>query len=115
MKQDPENKSKQVPYLEDRHTLGHWAGKQVSQGTMNEYRSKMNNSSLDGLPGLRVARKDSGEHQLWYRDIQSQIRRRNNVQYALVAIISCLLTVVSLYILGLTVFPTPDLIMYTRS
>ena len=104
LKPDPEDNSKQVPYLEDRETLGHWGGKQIAAGTMNEYRSKMNSRSLDGLPGLRVARKDAGE-KLWLRDVEAQVRKRNGPQFVLVAILSALGTVMTMYILGLTTLP----------
>ena len=49
-------------YLEDRHTLGHWAGSQIEKGVMDEYRVKMNSRSKDGCPGLKVARRQRGEN-----------------------------------------------------
>lgn len=101
VKPDPDNPSKHLPCLEDRHTLGHWAGKQVSAGVMDEYRAKTNARSLDGLPGLRVARRDAGER-LWYGDVTAQVRKRNGVQLVLVAILSSVLTLLTLYMLGLT-------------
>ncbi|KIX04343.1 uncharacterized protein Z518_05211 [Rhinocladiella mackenziei CBS 650.93] len=100
-KPDPDNASKQIAYLEDRNTLGHWAGKQVSNGVINDYRSQWNARSLDGLPGLRIARSDAGER-LWYGDINAQAQKRNALQLALVAICSAILTVLSMYMLGLT-------------
>lgn len=48
-------------YLEDRQTLGHWAGKQIDNGVMDEYRAKMNSRSKDGCAGLKVARRQKGE------------------------------------------------------
>jgi hypothetical protein len=104
LKEDPEDKSKQVPYLEDRQTLGHWGSKQIAAGTMNEYRSKNNARSLDGLPGLRVARKDAGEH-LMIRDVEAQVKKRNGVQLVFVALLSAVLTVVTLFMLDLTKLP----------
>ena len=80
--------------------MGHWAGAQVDKGTLNEYRASENSRSLDGLPGLRVSRKDSGES-LWYGDVQAQMRKRNGLQLGFVAILSSLLTILTLYMLGL--------------
>ena len=51
-------------YLEDRKTLGHWAGQRIEKGEMQEYRQKMNSRSLDGCAGLKVARRQRGEYML---------------------------------------------------
>lgn len=51
-------------YLEDRQTLGHWAGNQIEKGVMDEYRVKMNTRSKDGCAGLKVARRQKGENLL---------------------------------------------------
>lgn len=45
----------------DRETLGHWAGKQVERNEMGGYQVRNNKRSLDGLPGLKSARRDGGE------------------------------------------------------
>lgn len=100
LKADPKDESKQVPYLEDRQTLGHWAGKQIENATMHEYRANWNRRSLDGLPGLRVARKDFGET-LWLGDVGAQVRKRNGVLLVLVAVVSALSTVATLWFLQL--------------
>jgi hypothetical protein len=103
MRPDPKDPLKQEPYLHDRDTLGHWAGKQISAGTLQSYQAKNNNSSLDGLPGLRAARKDTGER-MWYRDMQVKLRRNGNGpwQMMLVALLSALATLLGMQILGLT-------------
>jgi hypothetical protein len=44
----------------DRDTLPNWAGKQEDR-VIKAYRMKNNCRSLDGLPGLRSARRDHGE------------------------------------------------------
>jgi hypothetical protein len=65
-------------YLEDRKTLGHWAGQQIEKGVMHEYRQKMNSRSLDGCAGLKVARRQRGEWMLvqdcliWLRRVLRQ-------------------------------------------
>lgn len=74
---------------------------------MNDYRSKNNARSLDGLPGLQVARKDAGES-LWIRDVEAQVKKRNGLQIVLVAVLSALWAVLSMYLLGLTTLPEPD-------
>ncbi|KAK3073656.1 hypothetical protein LTR53_004562 [Teratosphaeriaceae sp. CCFEE 6253] len=48
-------------YLQDRDTLGHWMGKQVSAGTLQAYHQKQNARSLDGCPGMKAARRANGE------------------------------------------------------
>lgn len=107
IKQDVGDPSKQIPYLEDRHTLGHWAGKRILAGDMDDYRSKWNFQSLDGLPGLRIARQDAGERLLWYGDLKSQFRKWHGTELVLVALLSAIMTVLSMYILGLTTLPNP--------
>jgi hypothetical protein len=64
MKEDPEDSSKQLPFLQDRETLSLWAGKKLEKGELQDYRKEWNSESLDGLPGLRAARRDLG-HKLW--------------------------------------------------
>jgi hypothetical protein len=110
MRSDPKDPSRQEPCFHDRDTLGHWAGKQISAGTLHEYQAKNNNSSLDGLPGLRAARKDKGER-MWYRDMQVKLRRANGPwQMVLVALISALVTLLGMQVLGLTTFSRPLLL-----
>lgn len=50
--------------LRDRETMGHWASKKVEKNELHAYQAEWNASSLDGLTGLRVARRDAGER-LW--------------------------------------------------
>lgn len=102
IKPDPDDPAKQIPYLHDRDTLGHWASKQVAADTLHEYHARMNKVSIDGLPGLRRARTDAGER-LWYKDMKSRIRKRTRPwEPLLIAVISALLTIISMYMLGLT-------------
>ena len=104
---DSKDPSKQEPYLHDRDTLGHWAGKQISAGTLHEYQAKNNNSSLDGLPGLRAARKDKGER-MWYRDMKVKLRRPDGPwQTVFVTLLSALTTILCMQTLGLTTFQIP--------
>jgi len=59
--------------LEDRPTMNKFAGRQEEKGELHEYQAEWNASSLDGLPGLKVARRDSGER-LWLTDLRTRIR-----------------------------------------
>lgn len=84
-------------------------GKQIEQGVMDKYRANWNRRSLDGLPGLRVARRDYGEY-LFLGDVKAKLFKTlraspggNLLLLVLVAILSSLLTAVGLYLLGLTV------------
>ncbi|EPE26608.1 hypothetical protein GLAREA_02521 [Glarea lozoyensis ATCC 20868] len=47
--------------FEDRKTLGHFAEKKCAANEMGAYQLKNNLRSLDKLPGLRSARRDSGQ------------------------------------------------------
>ena len=50
--------------FEDRHLLERWLVNKVNKKALEEYIGTCNSRSLDGLPGLRVARKWKGEW-LW--------------------------------------------------
>ena len=41
--------------------MGHWASKQVQNNALRSYQAQNNAASLDGLTGLRSARRDNGE------------------------------------------------------
>ncbi|KAI5236295.1 pyridoxamine phosphate oxidase family protein [Aureobasidium subglaciale] len=60
--------------LLDRDTLGHWAGKTVSENKMVDYRAKNNAYSLDDLPGLKAGRRTRGER-LWIGDARAYLVR----------------------------------------
>ncbi|CAG8907231.1 unnamed protein product [Penicillium egyptiacum] len=76
---DPET-DKSSPYLQDRQTLGHFATKKVSAGQMQKYQQEWNSRSLDGLPGLRSALKDSG-HYTWQLELENWFSQHwNEVQ-----------------------------------
>lgn len=69
-----EDAEKAVPYLEDRETMGHWASKKVEKNELHAYQKEWNSDSLDGLTGMKVARRDRGEI-LWLTDLQAYFRR----------------------------------------
>ncbi|KXJ96378.1 hypothetical protein Micbo1qcDRAFT_199200 [Microdochium bolleyi] len=53
-----------VAAFEERPTLKFFNSKREREGTAHDYQNEMNTSSLDGLPGLRAARRDTGENLL---------------------------------------------------
>jgi len=57
--------------FEDRETLGHWAGKQVERNLIHSYQMEWNAKSLDGLDGLKSARRDLGQS-LWLGDLKAR-------------------------------------------
>lgn len=60
--------------MKDRGTLGHFAKKTVEQGLMEWYHQQANIRSLDGLGGLRSARRGRGEN-LHLQDVLIWSRR----------------------------------------
>jgi hypothetical protein len=60
--------------FEDRKTLGHFAEVKVQKNEMGLYQLQNNLRSLDGLPGLRSARKDSGQVMV-VEDVKAFLRR----------------------------------------
>ena len=60
--------------FEHRSTLDDWARQKEKEGGVLEYQAKNNTQSLDGLPGLRVARRAAGQR-LWVGDVRARIRR----------------------------------------
>ncbi|KAG0642139.1 hypothetical protein HOY80DRAFT_669494 [Tuber brumale] len=59
----------------ERETMERWAEKQIEKGNLKTYRSEWNSSSLDGLPGLRSARREKGEGALWVGDLLARAKR----------------------------------------
>lgn len=53
----------------ERETLERWAEKLIEKGGLKSYQAEWNSGSLDGLPGLRSARREKGERALWVRDL----------------------------------------------
>jgi hypothetical protein len=47
--------------FEDRKTMAHWAEVKIANNKLREYQMEWNTRSWDGLPGLRSARRDSGQ------------------------------------------------------
>lgn len=70
---DPETHEPK-PYLKDRETLGHFASKVVEKGQLRSYQQEWNARSLDGLPGLWSAVRDSGQY-VWVGRARNWLRR----------------------------------------
>jgi hypothetical protein len=68
------DEEKWVAGFNDRETMGHWASKRIEANTLHEYNKEWNYDSLDGLTGLKVARRDRQEI-LWLTDLQAWFRR----------------------------------------
>ncbi|KAE8375060.1 hypothetical protein BDV26DRAFT_268722 [Aspergillus bertholletiae] len=73
---DPET-NEVKPYLKDRETMGHWAGKKVSADKMRAYQQEWNVSSLDGLPGLHSALRDNNKS-VWRAQLDGWMNRHRD-------------------------------------
>ncbi|KAM3523928.1 hypothetical protein NHJ13051_004830 [Beauveria bassiana] len=60
--------------FEERPQLDYWAGMMVSKNTALKYQAKHNSRSMDGLPGMKTARRDNNEV-LWLGDAAAYLRR----------------------------------------
>jgi hypothetical protein len=106
LKKDPEDPSKEIPYLQDRETLSQWVRKKMEKGELQDYQKEWNSESLDGLPGLRAARRGTGEW-LWLGDLKASARRNAHAwNLVLIALVSVVSTVTAMQILGLTTMET---------
>lgn len=54
--------------------MGHWASNKVEKNELHAYQREWNAKSLDGLNGLRAARRDLGER-LWLADRKASLMR----------------------------------------
>lgn len=68
------DKLDELSVFEQRPTLDHWASKQTEDNKMLGYQVTNNSSSLDGLPGLKAARREAGQ-MLWVGDLKARLRR----------------------------------------
>lgn len=60
--------------FEERPHLDHWAGSMVTKNAALKYQAQNNARSMDGLPGLKTARRDNSE-MLWVGDAAAYFRR----------------------------------------
>ncbi|RFU24997.1 hypothetical protein B7463_g11339, partial [Scytalidium lignicola] len=59
--------------FEDRETMGHWAANKVEKNELTSYRMTWNAKSLDGLHGLKSARRDLGQW-IWLEDQNAHLK-----------------------------------------
>ncbi|PNY28451.1 Pyridoxamine phosphate oxidase family protein [Tolypocladium capitatum] len=65
----------ELAVFEARPTMDHWASTKAQSNTLREYQGANNAESIDGLPGLRAARRGSGQRALWVGDVKARMRR----------------------------------------
>ncbi|KAL2004567.1 hypothetical protein VTN00DRAFT_3452 [Thermoascus crustaceus] len=70
----PKAKATAKAYMKERTTLRSYLVKKVRDNALADYQVQWNARSLDGLPGLRAARRRAGE-KLWYQDLGAKIVR----------------------------------------
>lgn len=64
----------ELAVFEARPTLDNWAGGQVQNNKMLGYQGTNNVTSIDGLPGLRAARRGVGQW-LWAAEVRARVVR----------------------------------------
>lgn len=69
-----DGKIDELAVFEERPTLDKDALKQVQRNNMQKYQAQANTQSLDGLPGLRAARRDAGQR-LWVGDAKVRVKK----------------------------------------
>ncbi|KAF7560424.1 hypothetical protein G7046_g3713 [Stylonectria norvegica] len=63
----------ELAVFEERPTLDAWVEKRFDSNTMQAYHNETNVFSMDGLPGLKAARRDVGER-LWLTSARNRAR-----------------------------------------
>ncbi|KAK1639983.1 pyridoxamine phosphate oxidase [Colletotrichum phormii] len=71
---EPAKSKDELSVFEERPTLDFYWKKRVDNNTVNKYQVETNRTSIDGLPGLKAARRDAGET-LWVADAKAQVLR----------------------------------------
>ena len=85
------DKLTELAVFENRPTLDTYAKGQADTGKLLGYQSEKNSYSMDGLPGLRTARRAIGQ-KIWLVDIQTRAKRIMSEKQALaVGFLSALL------------------------
>lgn len=69
-----ENGLDELSVFEERPTMDLWLRKRVESNAMLEYHYEANVESIDGLPGLKAARRGVGQ-KLWLVDIGARVKR----------------------------------------
>lgn len=69
-----DGKVNELAVFEERPTMDMWVAKRVENNTLLDYHKETNVLSMDGLPGLRAARRSVGET-LWFTDAKAHARK----------------------------------------
>ncbi|KAM5342973.1 hypothetical protein ACJ41O_013939 [Fusarium nematophilum] len=69
-----DGKVDELAVFEERPTMDIWVKKRVDSNTLQDYHNETNVLSMDGLPGLKAARRGVGER-LWITDAKARARR----------------------------------------
>ncbi|OLN92201.1 hypothetical protein CCHL11_01384 [Colletotrichum chlorophyti] len=69
-----DNNKDELSVFEERPTLDSVWKKRVENNTVNKYQVETNRTSIDGLPGLRAARREAGE-MIWVADAKARAAR----------------------------------------
>lgn len=93
------------PGFADRETLGHWASKQAEKNQIHSYQKDWNSKSLDGLNGLRSARRDLNQ-KLWLEDVKAGFARMMSNREALLTGFFLGLAIALLVSYGQAILPT---------
>ncbi|TQV98055.1 pyridoxamine phosphate oxidase [Cordyceps javanica] len=94
---DQSQKLTELCVFEERPHLDYWSGVMVSKNTALKYQAEHNSRSMDGLPGMKTARRDNGEL-LWLGDAAAYLRRTSSEKVSVA--IGFLLGVFFCFILG---------------
>ncbi|KAF6810572.1 pyridoxamine phosphate oxidase family protein [Colletotrichum sojae] len=65
----------ELSVFEERPTIDNYWKKRADNNTIRSYQIETNRTSIDGLPGLRAARRDAGEKMLWVADARARALR----------------------------------------
>lgn len=71
---DGKSKLNELSVFEERPTLDKWAGGKVEDNKVQEYHRETNVYSIDGLPGLRTARRSVGQN-VMFADVMARMAR----------------------------------------
>ncbi|KAL5619409.1 hypothetical protein FOVSG1_001631 [Fusarium oxysporum f. sp. vasinfectum] len=74
LREGVDGKVNELAVFEERPTMDMWVAKRVENNTLLEYHKETNVLSMDGLPGLRAARRSVGET-LWFTDAKAHARK----------------------------------------
>lgn len=94
---DPSISDEPAPHLQTRKRLGEFAQYTVDRGELPEYHMKWNTESLDGLPGLHSAWRNSGRSIWWALWTNWMRRHRHQLGMAQMAMMMVLLVGVILW------------------